>query len=180
MVFSNFKEYISKEIELFQQKILGLTKIPKLLLVQVGENEYITNFFRIIKNVVENAGCECEWYFYPNEISDDKLKQEVSDLVPFADSMIVQPSTSDRIISQKIFAAIPQKKRYDLETDEKRYGFYELYGYLENSLDSTEYFDKNILIIGNIVKGQTIYDFFNHESNAITIHRGKKELEPFL
>lgn len=158
MIFSNFKEHISKEIKFFRQKILGLTKIPKLLLVQVGENEYITNFFKIIKNVVESAGCECEWYFYSNEISDDKLKQEVSDLVPFADLMIVQPSTSDRIISRKIFSAIPRKKRYDLETDESKYGLYCLCDYLKNGLDfmefgSEKYFDKNILIIGDIEKG---------------------------
>lgn len=177
MVFSNFKEYINKEIEFFRQKVSGLTKIPKLLLVQVGENEYITNFFRIIKNVIERAGCECEWYFYPNEISNDKLQQEVEDLVPFADSMIVQPSTSDRVISQKIFAAIPQKKRYNLDDDEKRYGLYGLCEYLENGLD---FYDKNILIIGGVAKGETIYNFFHYGSNATTVHSGKKELEPFL
>ena len=177
MVFSNFKEYINKEIEFFRQKVSGLTKIPKLLLVQVGENEYITNFFRIIKNVVERTGCECEWYFYPNEISNDKLKQEVEDLVPFADSMIVQPSTSDRVISQKIFAAIPQKKRYSLDDDERKYGLYGLHDYLENDLD---FYDKNILIIGGAAKGEAIYNFFHYEPNAIAIHRGKKELEPFL
>ena len=97
--------------------------------------------------------------------------------MPFADSMIVQPSTSDRVISQKIFAAIPQKKRYSLDDDEKKYGLYGLYSYLENSLD---FYDKNILIIGGAAKREIIYDFFRYGSNAITVHGGKKELEPFL
>lgn len=48
--------------------------------MQVGDNEASNRYIRNKKKDCEEVGFECQWYWYPNEISEEELIAEIRDL----------------------------------------------------------------------------------------------------
>lgn len=66
-------------------------KFSKLTAIQVGESKYLSKRIEKYKIKCQQKNIDFEWYFYPEDISTEELKQEVIDLLPFVDRLLFFP-----------------------------------------------------------------------------------------
>lgn len=86
---------------------------PSLAVIQVGDNEASNRYIRNKKKECEEVGIQCQWYYYPEEITTDKLIIEIQDLQDYVDGLIVQMPLPAHIDETAIKLAIDPKKDID-------------------------------------------------------------------
>lgn len=107
MVELNIKDYVSKRKQ-------ELKELITFAIVQVGENEASNRYIRNKKKDCEEVGIKCEWYWYPEDITEDELLAEIGDLQPYVDALMVQMPLPQHISVEKVKTAINPEKEYRL------------------------------------------------------------------
>lgn len=109
MFFKNIKSYIhNKKSELKKKGI-----VPKLAIVQVGDNEASNRYIKNkIKDCVE-VGIDVKHYWYPEDISESDFLIEVKDLQEFYDGVIVQMPLPPQISDEAVKLCIKPEKDVD-------------------------------------------------------------------
>lgn len=110
----DIKEYCAeRKTELRERIEQSCPEGIKIAVVQVGNNEASNRYIRNKKKDCEEVGIDCEWYYYPEEITTDDLIFEIADLLPYVDGMIVQLPLPEHIDFDVIKSAIDPEKDLD-------------------------------------------------------------------
>ena len=113
MVLGNIKEYTKALKEEFKERIAVIGDAPKLAIIQIGNVEASN---RYIKNKIkdcEEVGIIAHRYWFDTEITEPELIQEIQDLAPEYDGVIVQLPLPPHIREKVVVAAIPSCKDVD-------------------------------------------------------------------
>lgn len=113
------------------QKVISLDGQPKMAIVEKGEK--LKDFVQGKKEYYESIGIKCDWYYFPEDISNIELFKEVKDLVDFYDGIWLTDDT-------------PWVSQWDLRRQVPKM----IIDIWEEQYFSLE--DKNVLVIGS---GQT-------------------------
>lgn len=103
----DIKDYVSKRKQELKELI---TEPITFAVVQVGENE-ASNRYK--KKDCEEVGIKCEWYWYPEDITEDELLAEIGDLQPYVDALMVLMPLPQHISVEKVKTAINPEKDVD-------------------------------------------------------------------
>ena len=113
----NIKEYCAERKAVLKTTIENnfsdFIKKPTLAVFQIGNIEASTRYIRNKKKDCEEVGIIFEWYYYPEEITTKELVQEIKDMTPYVDGLIVQMPLPDHIDVAAIKLAIDPKKDVD-------------------------------------------------------------------
>ena len=113
----NIKEYCAErklEIkDVIARDFSDFVKKPTLAVFQIGDVEASTRYIRNKKKDCEEVGINFEWYYYPVEITTNKLVQEIKDMNDYVDGLIIQMPLPDHIDLATIKSAINPKKDVD-------------------------------------------------------------------
>lgn len=178
------KPYVAELKKAYKERVSALQQAPRLAIIQVGNNEASNRYIKNKKKDCEEVGVIAEWYWYPEDITEDGLIQEMKDLMDFCDGMIVQMPLPATIRESEIIRAIDPEKDVD--------GFHPLSDYRPATpagiMDYLAYCDINldgadVLIIGrsNIV-GKPLARLMTEANATVTLahshtqHLGSKEL----
>lgn len=112
-MFQNIKEYCQKKKEELKELIALLDKKPVLAVIQVGNNEASNRYIKNKKKDCEEVGIDCQWYYYPEEITTEQLIMEIKDLQDFVDGLIVQLPLPRSIDVEQVKLAIDPTKDVD-------------------------------------------------------------------
>lgn len=113
MVLKDIKGYTAALKEEFKRRIAVIGDAPKLAIIQVGDVEASN---RYIKNKIkdcEEVGITAHRYWFPNDITEPELVQEIGDIAPEYDGVIVQLPLPPHIREEVATAAIPVSKDVD-------------------------------------------------------------------
>lgn len=109
----DIKDFVQWTKNRLQKVIEKMDKLPRLAVIQVGENEASNRYVKNKKKDCEEIGINCEIYWYPEDISEDELIGEIVDLQPYVDGLIVQLPLPQSIDVKKVQMAIDPKKDVD-------------------------------------------------------------------
>lgn len=113
MILINIKDYVKTLKENFRKRITNLQNSPQLAIIQV-DNVEASN--RYIKNKIkdcEEVGIIAHHYWFDDKITESELTQEITDIAPHYDGVIVQLPLPPHIRQQAVVAAIPSDKDVD-------------------------------------------------------------------
>lgn len=79
----------------------------------MGENEASNRYVKNKKKDCEEVGIDCQWYWYPEDISEDELIAEIADLQPYIDGLMVQMPLPQHISAERVKTAISPEKDVD-------------------------------------------------------------------
>lgn len=79
----------------------------------MGNNEASNRYIKNKKKDCEEVGIDCQWYYYPEEITTEQLILEIKDLQDHVDSLIVQLPLPRSIAVEEIKLAIDPSKDVD-------------------------------------------------------------------
>ena len=88
-------------------------KPPKLIIIQVGNNEASNRYIRNKQKDCKEVGIESEWYWFEETITTHELVYEIKALQEFADAIIVQQPLPEHIDINLIKEAIDERKDVD-------------------------------------------------------------------
>jgi len=149
-------ENIKKELK---QKLLSLKKPPILAIIYIGKNPASESFITRKKKYGEDIGVQVSLNSFPEEISPEELKEEISTIANSSDGMIIQLPLPSHLNTQEILNCVPTEKDVDILSNESEALYAK--GKLQNippvagaieeicTRNNISLADKNILIIGN-------------------------------
>ena len=113
MILKNIKEYVSILKNNFKDKISKMKTKPSLAIIQVGNvetsNRYIKNKIKDCKEI----GIQAHVYYYPEDISENELCENIKLDQEFYDGIIVQLPLPPHIRQKAVVAAIDPAKDVD-------------------------------------------------------------------
>lgn len=112
-MLQNIKEYCKKRKQELKNSIALLDKELILAVIQVGNNEASNRYIKNKKKDCEEVGINCQWYYYPEEITTEQLILEIKDLQEHVDGLIVQLPLPRSIDVEQVKLAIDPLKDVD-------------------------------------------------------------------
>ena len=114
----NIKLFCKEQKEEIKDNIKALFddnnyKRPKLIIIQVGNNEASNRYIRNKQKDCEEVGIDCEWYWFEETITTHELVYEIKALQEFADAIIVQQPLPKHININLVKEAIDKDKDVD-------------------------------------------------------------------
>lgn len=150
----NIKEYCAERKAILKTTIENnfpdFVKKPTLAVFQIGDVEASTRYIRNKKKDCEEVGINFEWYYYPEEITTKELVQEIKDMTPYVDGLIVQMPLPDHIDVTAIKLAIDPKKDVDGFHPNSMFEPCTPFGIVKYLIDGCDYdfAGKNVTIFG--------------------------------
>ena len=150
----NIKEYCAERKAMLKTTIENnfpdFVKKPTLAVFQIGNVEASTRYIRNKKKDCEEVGIDFEWYYYPEEITTEELVQEIKDMTPYVDGLIVQMPLPDHIDVNAIKLAIDPKKDVDGFHPNSMFEPCTPFGIVKYLIDGCDYdfTGKNVTIFG--------------------------------
>lgn len=109
----NIKEYFQQEKEKIATLIDSVERIPKLAVIQVGDNPASNKYITNKKKDCEEVGIKFEWYHFPEEVNTDELIFNIEDIQKEVDAIIVQMPLPKHINVKEVELAIDPNKDVD-------------------------------------------------------------------
>lgn len=109
----NIKEYCRDRKTAIKAEVEKLGKKPTLAVIQVGDNEASLRYIRNKQKDCEEVGIIFEWYYFEEDITTEEIVEEITDLAPYVDGLIVQIPLPPHIDETAIKLAIPPEKDVD-------------------------------------------------------------------
>ena len=176
----NIKEYCSEcktAIKgIIEQDFSDFIKKPTLAVFQIGNIEASTRYIRNKKKDCEEVGINFEWYYYPAEITTNKLVQEIKDMNDYVDGLIIQMPLPDHIDLTAIKSAINPKKDVDGFHPNSRFRPCTPTGIIDYLIDGCGYnFEgKNVTIFGRSdIVGKPLADMLLELDATVTLCHSK-------
>lgn len=116
ILVKDIKEYCAERKAALKnaiEKEFAENEKPKLAVIQIGNHEASNRYIKHKKNDCEEVGIMFEWYYYEEDITTIELVQEIEDLLPYTDGLIVQMPLPDHIDISIIKDAIWPEKDVD-------------------------------------------------------------------
>ncbi len=109
----NIKDYFQQEKAKIANLIKTANKVPKLAVIQVGDNPASNKYITNKKKDCEEVGIKFEWYHFPEDITTDELIFNIDDIQKEVDAIIVQMPVPKHINVKEIELAVNPDKDVD-------------------------------------------------------------------
>lgn len=109
----DIKEYCEVQKEVIKDMIATFGNAPTLAVIQVGDDEASNRYIKHKRSDCEEVGITFEWYHFDDTITTEQLIQEITDLLPYVDAMLVQMPLPQHIDATAIKMAIDPSKDVD-------------------------------------------------------------------
>lgn len=109
MILKDLNKYIEKRKADLRNKLEGCGR-PELAIVQVGSNATTNLKTNYLLKDANDVGIKTHWYTYEEEYTTEDLIDEIKDLAPHYDAVVVQLPLPGHIDTKKALAAIPKEK----------------------------------------------------------------------
>ena len=109
----NIKDYFQQEKAKIASLIKIANKVPKLAVIQVGDNSASNKYITNKKKDCEEVGIKFEWYHFPEDITTDELIFNIDDIQKEVDAIIVQMPVPKHINVKAVELAIDPNKDVD-------------------------------------------------------------------
>ena len=109
----NIKDYFQQEKAKIASLIKIANKVPKLAVIQVGDNPASNKYITNKKKDCEEVGIKFEWYHFPEDITTDELIFNIDDIQKEVDAIIVQMPVPKHINVKAVELAIDPDKDVD-------------------------------------------------------------------
>ena len=113
LVLRDIKEYTKNLKEKFKERIAAMDEAPKLLIIQVGNVEASTRYVRNKMKDCQEVGINVDVYYYPQEITEEELCENIKLDQEFYDGVMVQLPLPPHIRQKAVVAAIAKEKDVD-------------------------------------------------------------------
>ena len=113
MHLKNIKEFTAQWKAAMKEEIAQMMSAPKLLIVQVGNNEASNRYVRNKMKDCDEVGITAHAYYYPEDTTEFELVDQIEHLVEFYDGVMVQLPLPPHIRVEAAVAAIPKEKDVD-------------------------------------------------------------------
>lgn len=113
LVLRDIKEYTKNLKEKFKEQIAAMNEAPKLLIIQVGNVEASTRYVRNKMKDCQEVGINVDVYYYPEEITEEELCENIKLDQEFYDGVMVQLPLPPHIRQKAVVAAINKEKDVD-------------------------------------------------------------------
>ena len=112
-MLKDIKQFVSLWKDILKEKINKLNHKPKLVIVQVGDNEASSRYVRNKVKDCEEVGIAAEVVNMPTDVSTTELVARVKEEQKDADGIIVQLPLPEHISEKSVIEAIDIKKDVD-------------------------------------------------------------------
>ncbi len=109
----DIKEFCEVQKEVIKDMIATFGNPPTLAVIQVGDDEASNRYIKHKRSDCEEVGITFEWYHFDNTITTEQLIQEITDLLPYVDAMLVQMPLPQHIDATAVKMALDPSKDVD-------------------------------------------------------------------
>lgn len=93
-------------------------KTQQLIIIEIGDNKKEKEFNDLLKHYCNSVGFPISFYWYPDDISEEELFQEIEDLQEFCAGLVLPSVLPDHLDASRLAAAIrPDKDVCGLRKD---------------------------------------------------------------
>lgn len=182
MILGNIKDYTKELKENFRERIAAIGDAPKLAIVQIGNVEASN---RYVKNKVKDCqevGIIADVYAFPENITEYELNDELTNLHPFYDGIIVQLPLPQHIRSSTATAAIPADKDVDGFRIDSWYSPATPKGIMDYLAHcGFDLVGKNVIIIGRSdIVGKPLARMMTDADATVTLCHSKSKIHDFI
>ena len=118
------KKIAQKVLKETKEKLQKSRKSLLLAGVLVGENQELKKFVELKKKAAEEIGIDFKMYEFPENISNDELRNEMDEIVGTADGVIIELPLPKHLDTQDLLNLIPQEKDVDVLSQKSQEDFY--------------------------------------------------------
>lgn len=125
-MFIDGRKIAQKILDEVKNKIQKSGKKFRLAAVLVGENPELKKFIELKKKAAEKIGVEFQQYEFPENISEDQLREELNKIceVKVTHGIIIELPLPGHLNTQYLLNAIPEEKDVDVLSEKSQEKFF--------------------------------------------------------